>query len=647
MKNVITIFCIGFLAISLIHAQERKLKQAEKKFEDYAFVAAAESYEALVDKGYSEERIYKSLGNANYLNANYVKASEWYGKLVDLEVAEVEKEYLYRYAQALKSTGNYTKSDEFMQRFHAAKAADNRALLYARDRDYLQSIENNSGRMELDSLAINSAVSDFSPAFYKEGLVFSSARDTGITSRNIHEWDKGAFLNLFVSPGSQQSGLVKVEKFSKVLNTKTHESSAVFTADGNTVYFTRNNANGNRFKRDEKGISRLTLMRSEYVNGEWTDPIALPFNADSYSVAHPALSSDEKTLYFSSDMPGTLGASDIFKVAVMEDGTYGEPINLGPTINTESRETFPYILEETLYFASDGHPGLGGLDVFATKLDASSTEVLNLGKPVNSMQDDFSFIMDGNGKGYFASNRPGGRGGDDIYGFQESTPLRFSCLADLQGKVVTANDSTSLSNARISIIDAAGDILDSTTSTADGRFEIPVDCYIENVQLVVNKEGYVGQKIPVVVIPGQTKDVLAVLAQKEKLLELPLEGQDVLTHLGLRPILFDLDSAEIRKDAREILKNAGKYLMENPNIMVEIRSHTDAKASKSYNMKLSQARAKATFEFLIALGLTTDNLGYRGYGEDSLRNDCANWRNCSDKENEMNRRSELIVAGKQ
>ena len=636
---------MAFLSISFIHAQDRKLKQAEKKFEDYAFVAAAESYEALVEKGYSEERIYKSLGNANYLNANYVEASEWYGKLVDLEVAEMEKEYLYRYAQALKSTGNYEKSDELMQRFHAAEEADNRAQLYTKSRDYLKSIEKNSGRMQLDSLAINSAVSDFSPAFYKEGLVFSSARDTGITSRNIHEWNKAAFLNLFVSPGSQQSGLVKVEKFSKVLNTKTHESSAVFTADGNTVFFTRNNAKGNSFKRDEKGISRLVLMRAEFVNGEWTDPIALPFNADSYSVAHPALSSDEKTLYFSSDMPGTLGASDIFKVAVMEDGTYGEPVNLGPTINTESRETFPYILEETLYFASDGHPGLGGLDVFAAKLDGSSTEVLNLGKPVNGIQDDFSFIIDGTGNGYFASNRSGGKGGDDIYGFKENEPLRFECWASLQGKVEAANDKSLLSNAQISVIDGTGNILESTTSASNGTFEIPVDCSKKDVQLVVNKEGYVGQKLPVRVIPGQIQEVTAILTQSEPLLALPLEGQDVLSHLGLRPILFDLDSAEIRKDAQEILESAGKYLKENPNIMVEIRSHTDAKASKAYNSRLSQARAKATFEFLIALGLTSDNLGYRGYGEDSLRNDCANWRNCSDKENEMNRRSELIVVG--
>jgi len=643
MKKVKAILCIGILAISLVHSQERKLKQAEKRFEDYAFIAAAKSYEALAEKGYSEQRIYESLGNANYLNAKYSEASEWYGKLLELEGAEVEKEYLYRYAQALKSTGNYLKSDEIMQRFYSAKTPDNRALLYAQRKDYLKSIEKNSGRIKLDSLTINSAVSDFSPAFYKEALVFSSARDTGITTKNIHAWDKGAFLNLFVSHKSEQAGFGTVEKFSKVLNSKTHESSAVFTADGNTVYFTRNNSRRNKFKRDKNGISRLTLLRAELVNGEWTNPIALPFNDDSHSVAHPALSTDEKTLYFSSDMPGTLGASDIFKVAIKANGTYGEPINLGPTINTESRETFPFVLEETIYFASDGHPGLGGLDVFAAKLDGSSKQVLNLGKPLNSMQDDFSYIMDKKGAGYFASNRPAGKGGDDIYGFVEKEPLSFTCISGLKGKVEAVNSEIPLSNAKISVIDGSGNILNSTTSATDGAFGIPVDCSKGNLQLVVNKEGYFGQKIAVAVVPGQTQKLIAVLTQEEKMLELPKEGKDVLAHLGLQPILFDLNSAEIRQDAQGILREAGQYLTEHPNLKVDIRSHTDTKASRKYNIKLSQARAKATFGFLVALGVNKANLNYKAYGESSLRNDCTNWSNCSDRENEMNRRSELIV----
>lgn len=642
INTIKLIVLLSLFAGTMVHSQDSKIKRAEKKFEDYAFVDAIDNYEELVKEGYSEQEIYQSLGNANYLNAKYEEAANWYGKLVDLMGDDIGATYLYRYAQVLKSTGDYKTSDKMMERFKIAKANDNRASLFFDQKDYLKNIEANSGRYKISNLDINSKVSDFSPAFYKEHIVFATARDTGITSRNIHQWNKGAFLNLYQASTNQDGGLGDIEKFSSALNTKTHESSAVFTNDGKTVYFTRNNSNDNRFKRDEKGISRLKILKAEWIDGEWKNVSELPFNADDYSVAHPALSADEKTLYFSSDMPGTMGASDIFSVSINQGGTYGEPKNLGATINTESRETFPFISGNTLFFASDGHPGLGGLDVFAAKLDGSSNEVLNLGKPLNGQQDDFSFIIDTNGKGYFASNRTGGIGDDDIYSIQENEPLQFQCLAELTGRVINEETQLPISEAQVSIVDNSGVLVTSVVSDSGGGFRVDVDCNTDNLSLVVNKEGFDSKVMEFDVLPSQLNTVEIVLSKKPVQM-IPEIGADLIASLGLQPILFDLDSSEIREDASSVLKEASVFLLANKSIKIEIQSHTDAKASRSYNQRLSQARAKQTYDYLIALGVNAKNLTFKGYGESNLLNNCEIWEQCSKSENEKNRRSELIV----
>ncbi len=642
MNTVKLLLLLSLFVSSGIKAQDRKIQRAEKKFDDYAFMDAISSYEELIKQGYSEQEIYESLGNANYLNANYEEAANWYGKLVDLKGADIDKEYLYRYAQVLKSTGDYKKSDVIMERFKAAKLNDNRASLFVGKKDYLKEIEKNSGRYDISNLQINSSVSDFSPSYYKEMIVFSTARDTGLTSRKIHQWNNGAFLNLYVAEADQEGSLSNAQKFSSKLNSKTHESSAVFTSDGKTVYFTRNNADNNRFKRDEKGISRLKVLRAELVEDQWTNVTELPFNAANYSVAHPALSADEKTLYFSSDMPGTLGASDIFSVAINEDGSYGEPKNLGNKINTESRETFPFVFESTLFFASDGHPGLGGLDIFATKLDGSSSEILNIGKPINGQQDDFSFITDASGKGYFASNRDGGAGEDDIYSFQENQPLQFECLAQLKGTVIDEETKQVISEAQVSIVDASGQIVTTVVSDENGAFNLDIDCTQNDLILVANKKAYDSKSTAFNMIIGQINKVDVMLPKAPEQL-VPAIGSDLIAALGLKPILFDLDSSEIRQDASLILDKAGDFLKKNKSLKIEVKSHTDAKASRRYNQRLSQLRAKATFDYLVALGVDANTISFKGYGENELLNNCVDWEQCSKDENEKNRRSELII----
>ncbi|MEL7270219.1 MAG: OmpA family protein [Bacteroidota bacterium] len=636
-KNLLPFF---LMIMGTVFSQNGKVKRANDNFNDYAFMDAIESYEELVEDGYSDEQIFKKLGNANYVNARYEEASQWYGKLVELEEVEIESEYYYRYAQSLKSIGDYEKSNQWMQRFSSSKSTDQRAKNFGDKEDYLERIKRNSGRYQLQNLSINSPVSDFAPSFRGNELIFSTARDTGITSRNIHQWNEGSFLNLHSAKVSENGDLDKPMRFSKVLNTKTHESSSTFSEDGNTIYFTRNNSQNGKFSRDGKGVSRLKVYKAIFQDDQWEKVMELPFNNADYSVAHPTLSGDGKTLYFSSDMPGSFGASDIFKVSINADGSFGEPENLGPLVNTESRETFPYVLDDVLYFSSDGHPGLGGLDVFAVKLDGSSNEVINLGKPLNSMQDDFSFIMDGEGKGYFASNREGGQGSDDIYGFVETEPLKFECISKLAGVTKTKDSSEILTDVRILFMN--GDEIASETISDDaGKFEINLDCNIAQYTIAADKEGYLGTKQTLLLQKTPTTDLVLELTKEQP--KTPVAGTNLLEYLKLNPVYFDLDKSNIRSDAQESLRKAVAYLKANPNVKIEVQSHTDAKASNGYNQRLSERRAKATVAFLVANGIEETRLVEKGFGESQLSNGCLDWSKCDDRENELNRRSDLIV----
>ena len=634
-----TAVIVLLMAFSLVMGQEGKKKRADSDFQNYAFLDAIESYENLVEDGYSDEQIYKKLGNANYVNAQYESAAEWYGKLMALESSTVESDYIYRYAQSLKSTGDYEGSDKWMERFNAAKSQDQRAKNFLEKEDYLEQIKRNSDRYDLKNLAINSSVSDFAPSFYDKELVFSTARDSGVTSRNIHEWNNSSFLNLFSATVMEDGQFGEPKKLSRNLNTKTHESSSVFSKDGNVVYFTRNNSKDGRFARDVEGISRLKIFRAVRKDGVWEKAEELPFNGENYSVAHPALTEDEKTLYFSSDMPGTIGASDIFMVAINEDGSFGTPKNLGPSINTEARESFPFIEDDVLYFASDGHPGLGGLDVFATKLNNSNGEVLNLGEPLNSRQDDFSFIIE-NGKGYFASNREGGMGNDDIYSFTENEPLKFECISQLTGIVKDRESDMPLAGSKV-IVMLGETIVTETMTNSDGSFGLDVDCNQENYSLVANKEGYLSHSESIVVERGQPTEV--VLALPKAKAPRAVVGTDLIAYLQLNPIYFDLDKSNIRPDAEKTLEKVVAYLNEYPDVNISIESHTDVKASTSYNQKLSERRAKSTFDFLVGKGISASRMVSKGFGEKQLINDCTIWSNCSPEENERNRRSEIIV----
>ncbi len=642
-KKLKYILCASLMVCAVVAAQDKKTKKAKENFESYSYVPAIESYEELVDKGYSEEDIFKNLGDANYQNANYSEAANWYSKLFAMEGATVAAEYMYRYAQSLKSSEEYEASNIWMQKYQAAKQADVRAKKIAGNPDYLKRIENNSGRYAIKSLALNSNASDFAPSFKGEQLVFSTARDSGTVSRKIHTWNNQPFTNLYAASASANGDFGPVTKLSS-LNKKTHETSAVFTKDGTTVYFTRNNSENGNFSRDAEGVSRLKIYRANLQNGVWTNITELPFNGDNYSTAHPALSPDERKLYFASDMEGTIGASDIFVAELNEDGSVGAPKNLGDIINTEARETFPFVTaSNVLYFASDGHPGLGGLDVFATRIeDMSNLYIVNVGKSVNSEQDDFSFIInDETKKGFFASNRDGGMGSDDIYGFTETKEIDLTCNTLVEGIIKDEETGEPLVGAKVAILNSTGEIISASISGDNGTFTLEGDCRDGDYQVVVSKDEYDDASTVFKVV--RANDTSGVEIALTKTIKRAAVGTDLVEFLALRPVYFDLDKAAIRPDASATMLKVIEYMNLFPDIKIQIQSHTDAKAGKSYNQRLSQRRADNTVTYLVANNMDASRVSAKGFGESKLANDCIDWTKCTPEKNEENRRSEFIV----
>ncbi|TDT39628.1 WD40 repeat protein [Maribacter spongiicola] len=627
----------------LTKAQERLIQKGNEKFDSYSFSPAIDIYKKVLDKGFVSADLLRKLGNSYYYNADYKEAAQTYKQLVADYSAEVTAEDYFKYAQSLKTLGDYNASSDVMNKFMEITKSDGRAAAFNEDRDFMSEIEENSGRYNLGPFEYNSPYSDFAPSFYKEGLIFSSDRDTGNFARYRHTWNAKDFLDLY-EVNADSSSVDHVKKLDENVNTRYHESTSVVTKDGQTMYFTRNNSERRKTIKDDKGIVRLKVLRAVLTDeGIWGEVEELPFNSDSYSVANPALSPDEKTLYFVSDMPGTLGESDLFMVSINEDRSFGTPQNLGSNINTEARETFPYITsEEILYFSSDGHPGLGGLDVFATKIKRQdfTGKVLNVGKPVNSNSDDFTFIFNEELRtGYVASNREGGMGYDDIYSFTETRPLEFDCIQKITGTVRDKISNEVLVGATIKVIDENNEEILSTITDSDGNYSLELDCNKGNFVRAL-MEGYV-----------PSEEYIGVSDGKPKIIDFYLErdqitagfGDDLAKLLQLSTIYFDFDKYNIRKDSEVEIEKVVAAMEKYPSLRLKVNSHTDSRGPAAYNLWLSQKRAESTVNYMIKKGISKDRLVSEGYGETKLLNECSDGVKCSAIKHDINRRSEFII----
>lgn len=645
MKNFILLYITIISVFSFnCYAQKAQLAAADRKYESFAYIDAIKTYERVAEKGYKSADMFQKLGNSYYFNGELDKAAKWYDELFAM-APDQEPEYLYRYAQSLKAVGQTDKANEMLEKFHQKAGNDKRANLYDKNKNYLDGIKMNSGRYKVEDAGINSKYSDYGSAFYLNKLVFTSAKDTGGLMQRKHKWTNQHFTNLYVTDLGEDLTPGKVSKFSKNINSKFHESSAIFTKDGNTMYFTRNNFLDGKKGKDGNEITLIKIYKANFEKDKWVNITELPFDSDQYSTAHPALSPDEKVLYFVSDMPGTIGQSDIFKAKINEDGSFGTPENLGTAINTEGKETFPFVTDENeLYFASDGHPGLGGLDIFMSKMNSGGSfgEIQNLGDGANSPKDDFAYLIDTKSRrGFVTSNRGGGQGYDDIYKFLETR--RLKCEQELYGKVTDLTTSQILPDAKITLFDSEFNIVNTAVTDPSGNYTFAVECgKTYNVRAAKIDYTTKEQKITIG-RENNGKTNLPIALEKEACKV--VIGDDLGKCFGIKMIYFDLDKYNIRPEAALDLEKILDVLTQNPTMKLDIRSHTDSRASFEYNQVLSDNRAKSTINWLVKNGVDPSRLSGKGYGETQLVNQCTDDVKCTEEEHQLNRRSEFIITG--
>mgnify|MGYP000988484793 FL=1 len=640
-------FSVALLSsTSLLFAQpEKELEKANEMYKNFSYVDAIKIYERIAQKGFVNQEMLQSLGNAYYYNAEYKKALPWYEQLFQEGKYKVKPEYYYRYAQTLKSVGDYTQADKMMAKFvELTNANDTRAALFEENKDYQTVIKNNSGRFQLNNASVNTENSEYGTAFYGDKIVFAGATDARKAKRGVSQWTGESFYDLYEAEHFDQK-LGSRKPFSSSINTQFNESTPVFTKDGNTMYFTRNNYVNRKLGSDIENTILLKILRAtKDKNGNWGDIVEVPFNSDQYNVAHPALSPDEKYLYFASDMPGSFGNSDIFRVEILGDNQYGTPENLGNIINTAGRESFPYISKDNvLYYSSDGIPGLGGLDIFAVKFnaDGSTSKPVNIGMPGNSADDDFCFVFNSDSKiGFLTSNRPGGKGKDDIYSFHEDKPLLFSCQKNIKGIVKDAKTKAVIADAKVILSDKVMKEVSTDQSKTDGTFTFEkVNCNDSHYYLRGEKEKYETAEVNVTV--GKDEVVYEILLNPRQVAI--KKGMDLAKVFEIKEIKFDYNKANIRPDAEVELTKIVEVMREYPKMKIDIRSHTDSRGADSYNLKLSDRRAKATLEWMVKQGIERKRLTAKGYGETQLVNGCSNGVPCTDEEHQANRRSEFII----
>ena len=631
-----------FLLMGGAFAQENKIKKANEEFESYDYIDARKIYLNVVKDGYESAHVFEKLGDTYYFNSEYTEANKWYGKLIDSYPDEIEPEYYFRAAQTLKSVGKYEEAKVMMEKFTTTSHNSDLAQIQMNNWESFEQLTNSQNKkFRVTNITTEMSGSDFGPSFYGDKIVFGSS-SINTEGNKIHDWNGLPYLDLFEAEIDDDGSFKNVTHLQGDIKSPYHESSAVFTKDGHTVYFTRNNYIDGKKKRGKKRLVSLKIYKAtKNDDGTWGNINELTFNDDSYSVAHPALNQEETRLYFSSNMEGTLGESDIWYVDILENNNYGQPVNLGPVINTEERETFPFISDKNrLFFSSNGHVGLGGLDIFRASHNDSEGfyAVTNLEQPINSNQDDFGFIVKEEEKiGYLSSNRDGegGSSSDDIYLLTEN------CNPVIYGAITDAKTGEPLEGSMIYLMDKNNQVISQKITEANGnyRFEDNMDCEKQYVVRASNDEKEYEPLEKVVMTPEGTMMLQVDLALTPP--DCPVN--DLGCRLDLQPIYFDFDKHNIRPDAEVELAKILEAMKEYPQLNIHIESHTDSRGNDAYNMQLSERRAKSTLEWLVEKGIDSDRLSSKGYGESQLINDCSNGVNCSEEAHQLNRRSMFII----
>ena len=635
MKNIFTFIALTFLSITTIDAQDKSSKKADKQFSKLEFVKAAESYKKLINNGKSSDYVVAQLAECYYNIFNTVEAEKWYATLAE---ESSNADIIFKYSQMLKANGKYKLSNKWMNKFVELRPADNRATSFLKNPNYLPKIISKGKRFNVQNLDINSEYSDFGGTLNNNKLYITSSRNTvglfdlgrWITQRISYGWNNEPYLDIYSFDVTDSGSYLNEDYLGSNINTKYHEGLASFDNEGN-MYISRESFYENEYVKDPESNNITSLIGIYKISKGDKNVVALNINSVEYSVKNPSLSSDGKSIYFSSDMPGGYGNFDIYKGDIDEKGNINNVENLGQKVNTEGQEMFPFIGDKNnLYFSSDSQLGLGGLDVFFTKeVDGKWASVRNVGIPVNSNADDFAFnINEATGEGFVSSNRSGGKGSDDIYSIKRLIPI---CDVLLTANVMDAKTKLGIDSATTSISDKEGNIASTKISSSVGVTEFMLVCE-EAGKLIVSKEGYNSKIVDLRMSNEEFTSINVMLDPIEKII--------VAEKIELDAIYFDFDKSNIKAEAAFELDKLVQIMNKYPEMTVSIESHTDSKGPSSYNQRLSERRAKTTSQYVISKGIDSSRLISTGKGESSPVVDCTN---CSKEEDQLNRRSEFII----
>ena len=615
-RNLLRFVFIFFLMLPTLigYSQSKLLGIADKQYDEQQYINAQQSYQKLIKVGNSSANTYKKLGDSYYFNRQLESAYQWYEELINKYPTEVTPEYYFRYAQCLRSLGMYDKADQLLANY--AMISEKRA--FDINDDYLEKIEYQSGRYAINKLKINSPFTDFGSAKYGDTLIFSSSRDTLLLNKRIHKWTGESFLSLYqVIPNRDSITKSSVKLFAPEINTKFHESTPVFTKDGMTMYFTKNTGKVNKKELDILGIYKA----EKKPDGSWSEPVEFLVQKQ-VSYAHPALSTDEGILYFSSDLPGGYGDSDLYGVYI-QNGEPLTPFNLGPLINTLGKETFPSVTNEGgFYFSSDGHPGIGGLDVFYFDF-AKNEPPINIGRPINDKNDDFAFILDEITKeGFFTSNRPGGEGGDDIYSFSEINRIRSFDLNVIVGSVLDKGSKAPLEEAIVSVYDTKQNRIDQVIVSYNGEFNFESEALKNAYSIKVERPGYASYEH--IIDRDKYQDVYYktielesnVKSDKSLMTEFNTLTTKFVFELIVDPIHFVDQTDELEEKAISKINEIIVLIQKYPELKVNIKSYIN---ENNLIDELADNRALKVWEYLIQNNVDSSRLRAVGVQKGSVK----------------------------
>jgi len=614
-KNFTLFICLFSIPI-LMRGQTAIFKEANAYFKNYNFNTAVILYENLLKKGIDNAELRIKLADAYFYNSEYQKAATNYLSIADKDLDQLT---LFRLAKSLDASGAYEKAKVYYDLFNNSQGKNNTISTEVPLYKYLL-----SNPVEISKWTIgNTAYIEYPSYVQNDELYFVSNRDK---KKGLDPWTNTPFLRVFKSQLTKNS---TSKVFSKLF--KYHEGSAVLSPAGNELYVTMNIG----FEKNEE-VAKLKIVKFDLENGSWKFHSILPFCDDKYNTAHPTLNEDGSVMYFASDRPGGYGESDLYKVSILEDGTFTKPENLGKEVNTIGRESFPNVIAPNeLVFASDGHKGYGGYDLFGVNLSFNAPLVVNLGKPVNSPLDDFQWVMTSPLKGYFASNRVK-ETGDDIYTYKLSKPLNLVPYNKVLGKIV--NLPVNSNDVNLNINDSRF-VLEDLQISPEGNIDFNVRSFNENKVLGINVEGY--EPFEVVLSPQKDKSIIDIgQIRLKKSLEGLSVGDNLAKFFDIETIYFEFDKWKITPESQEDLVKIAELMKLYPNISIAIKSHTDSFGTDSYNTRLSENRAKSTFDYLVSLGIENTRMTFKGYGETELLIKCE----CPKEEQQSNRRTEFIIS---